>query len=212
MIRDHSKHIRQHENKHEIYIQFKKNIHIWFHLVLLSKWPEWSLYTQSRCITSHHIILPLRLIWTFKLKWCKWFDTKLLIHCWIHSRKSEEKKLILIDETKKQKKKQQKNLPRIPKRIILLNEMNCIRLQSEIICNTADRRRERRSSALNRSYLIYAKQLEIVYHSFPFREKRTKHNFKDSIAFHRHMLNTKKATHSGTKYTIQIYRQSILFT
>lgn len=103
------------------------------------------------------------------------------------------------------KEKQQKNLPRIPKRIILLNEMNCIRLQSEIICNTADRPRERRSSALNRSYLIYAKQLEIVYHSFPFREKRTKHNFKDSIAFHRHMLN-KKATHSGTsKYTDNLY-------
>lgn len=96
--------------------------------------------------------------------------------------------MILIDETKKQKKKQQKNLPRIPKRIILLNEMNCIRLQSEIICNTADRRRERRSSALNRSYLIYAKQLEIVYHSFPFRETRTKHNSKDSIALHRHIF------------------------
>lgn len=107
---------------------------------------------------------------------------------------------------KETEKKQQKNLPRIPKRIILLNEMNCIRLQSEIICNTADRRRERRSSALNRSYLIYAKQLEIVYHSFPFREKRTKHNFKDSIAFHRHMLN------KNTQWNIQIYRQSILFT
>lgn len=103
------------------------------------------------------------------------------------------------------KKNNNKNLPRIPKRIILLNEMNCIRLQSEIICNTADRPRERRSSALNRSYLIYAKQLEIVYHSFPFREKRTKHNFKDSIAFHRHMLN-KKATHSGrSKYTDNLY-------
>lgn len=120
MIRDHSKHIRQHENKHEIYIQFKKNIHIWFHLVLLSKWPEWYLYTQSRCIASHHIILPLRLIWTFKLKWCKWFDTKLLIHCWIHSRKAEEKKLILIDETKKQKKNNRKISQEYPNALFFL--------------------------------------------------------------------------------------------
>lgn len=166
-----------------------------------------TIYTQSRCITSHHITIKIDM----NLSWNDVSDSipSCSIPCWIYSTKAEEKKLILIDETKKQKrKKQQKNLPRIPKRIILLNEMNCIRLQSEIICNTADRPRERRSSALNRSYLIYAKQLEIVYHSFPFREKRTKHNFKDSIAFHRHMLNKK----SNTQWNIQIYRQSILFT